>query len=573
MAPSSASTISGAFTDSSNGPTSVAPSPLLMAQLARLRRHHTAVATLTGLALAAVVGIELLALALFLDWWLELPWLARLVSLGAQVGILGFILVRYVARPIWQQPSDDELALLVERHRPEFRSRLISAVQFARPGAIPPGASTTLAAAVVAEAERLATPLDFRHAISTQRLRQLGVLAILIPLLALGALWSGREVAVPLLQRALLSTVPVPRKTRVIVPEGNRTIGRGDAVRLEAFAEGVLPTGGRVEVRQPGRRPQVFPLERNRENPRHFGRTIENVQDSFRYQIFLHDGVSPVFEVRALPRPTVASLECAQEFPAYTGLKAMRRNLGDLNLLAGSVLKLRVTATKDLQAAALRLVGPNRELPLQVSDANRREVTGQFTVPTNGLTGFSVRMLDTEDMESRDAAVYRVEVLPDKPPVVRLTHPERKEELVTRYATLLLGLTAQDDFGLARLQLHYKISTVDGGAEKIIELDLEDQRPRQISRRFPWNLGEFRPLLAEGSVIEFWLEAHDINDTTGPGVGRSERQLARVVSQAEKTADLLNRASDALSGIGDVALDQERLNRSLGAIIREKAGM
>jgi hypothetical protein len=209
---------------------------------------------------------------------------------------------------------------------------------------------------------------------------------------------------------------------------------------------------------------------------------------------------------------------------------------------------------------------------MQLSATNHRALTGEFTVPTNGMNGFSIQMLDTENMESRDSAVYRVEILPDKVPSVRITYPDRKEELVTRYATMLIGLAAQDDFGIAKARLHYKIDSVDNGAEKTVELDLEGQKPTQLARRFPWKIGEFMPLLVEGSTIEYWLELEDINDTTGPGIGKTEHQLAKVVSQTEKTADLLNRASDALSGISDVALDQERLNRSLGAIIREKVG-
>jgi hypothetical protein len=46
-----------------------------------------------------------------------------------------------------------------------------------------------------------------------------------------------------------------------------------------------------------------------------------------------------------------------------------------------------------------------------------------------------------------------------------------------------------------------------------------------------------------------------------------------VVSESEKRADLLNRAGDYLGSISDVAADQERLNKTLGATIRAKAGL
>ena len=80
------------------------------------------------------------------------------------------------------------------------------------------------------------------------------------------------------------------------------------------------------------------------------------------------------------------------------------------------------------------------------------------------------------------------------------------------------------------------------------------------------------PLLSEGSRLEYWVEAQDNNDATGPGIGSSEHQFAKVVSENEKRADLLNRAGDYLGSINDLASDQEKLNQKLGAIIREKMG-
>ena len=47
---------------------SPAPSTLLQQRIVDLRRRHTSVALLTGLAMALVVSLELLALGMFLDW-------------------------------------------------------------------------------------------------------------------------------------------------------------------------------------------------------------------------------------------------------------------------------------------------------------------------------------------------------------------------------------------------------------------------------------------------------------------------------------------------------------------------
>ncbi len=569
-------------------PFAVQPSALLLGKLAALRRRHVAVAVLTGLAMIVAVSIELGALAMFFDWWLNLPYGLRLLSLIVQLAVFTFILLKMVVHPLLSRPDDDDLALMVERARPEFRGRLIAATQLTRSPDVA-GTSAAMVDALVEETEAHAQPVDFPKIVPLDRLRRFGMLALMVFVMGLGGFIYGRAVTVDLLKRVFLSNIPVPRKTRVVVIDGDKIIGRGDSVRLEAFAQGIIPGTGQVEIRYPSRRTQSYPLEQNRDNKIHFGRTIENVQESFTYTIYLNDGHSDTFTITTVPRPTVATMECEQVFPAYTGLPPAKRPVGDLALLAGSTLKLNLTATKDLQRAAIRLSGVDAEIPLQLDPAQPRKLAGEFVVPPKGLNGFSIFMLDTGNMESRDSAVYRIDVVPDKAPAVKITYPERKEELITRHATMIVGIDALDDFAIAKLRLRYKIASdpaqlastnppaasqfvgaVSRYIEDAIELDLEDANPQRVRRRLEWKIAEFRPTLSEGTAIEYWIEAEDNNNATGPGIASSEHQLAKVVSEAEKRADLLNRAGDTLGSITDVTTDQEKLNRNLGTIIREK---
>ena len=57
-----------------------------------------------------------------------------------------------------------------------------------------------------------------------------------------------------------------------------------------------------------------------------------------------------------------------------------------------------------------------------------------------------------------------------------------------------------------------------------------------------------------------------------PGVGESEHLVAKVVSRAEKRAELLGSASDAIGTVGESTADQERLNEELGETIRKESG-
>jgi hypothetical protein len=566
------------------------PSRFLAGKLAALRRREVAVGALTGTAMIVIVLVETMALVLFLDWWLELPWGVRLVLLLAQLAGFAWFGYRFIATPILHSPGEDELALMVEKARPIFRTRLIASIQLTRPDAIPSAASRALVDALVEDTESIAAPMDFNVIVPTDKLQKLAAVALVVAALGLSGFIAGGSTSTDLLKRALLFRAPVPRKTRIEVIDGDKVVGRGDSVRLEARVAGIIPANGKVQVEYSGHRSQDFTLEQDRANRRRFGRTIDNVQEGFTYTFYLNDGQSLRHEVRTIPRPAMLNLECNQTYPAYTRHKPERRTLGDLSLLAGSQISLKGSATKPLQAAALKFVGAPVNFPLPIMSGfppllmirktpmeiipltlgGQTEISGGFMVPSKGLAGFSVLLLDTEGMESRDSAVYRVDTIPDKAPTVRITFPERKEELITSHATMLVAFEAVDDFELVKMRLRYKVDTLDQGAEKTIELDLEEHNPQRIKRRYEWKIGALSPPLSEASKIEYWVEGEDNNDVTGPGIGASEHQFARVVSESEKRADLLNRAGDYLGSIGEVASDQQKLNEKLGTIIREK---
>jgi hypothetical protein len=190
-------------------------------------------------------------------------------------------------------------------------------------------------------------------------------------------------------------------------------------------------------------------------------------------------------------------------------------------------------------------------------------------------SGFSIHLRDTNGLASKDPAVYRVDLVPDKEPTVRVTYPERKEELVTRIATLEIGFDAADDYGITALALKYKI---DEGAEQSVALDIakpDDPQPKRLHNRYAWKIAKLTPRSTtqptlEGSTIEYWLEATDNNDVSGPGKGTSEHFSARVVSEAEKKAEILARIGASIQDVQRGVEDEEDLRKKLGDLIQER---
>lgn len=535
-------------------------------RVALLRGRMVRLALAEGALWVVLAAALPLALLMGVDAQVDLPRNVRAAAWFVIGAIVLVVLARQVLHPLRRIPSSDALALRVERRAPILRSRLISALQLGRERLDHPVAEGFVRRLVVEARDateavdpRLVAPADSLRRQSRRVFPALGVLALLF-----AVTWPTSGI---LLRRAFLEEIPVPRRTRLVEVTGPRTIGRGDDVSLAAVVEGVVPASGTVWIRHASGRVQRLPVDADPARRGRFERVVANVPTGFRYRLKVNDAESEEFEVRVLPRPVATNLVVLQELPAYTGLAPRQLEPTQLSLLEGSRIVLRGRADQPLKAATVRLGGLEEVLPARLNAADPAAFEASIDVLDPRLNSLSVDLVDLQGIPSRDPAVYPIEVVPDRPPQVRVTAPVRREELSTPRGTVLVAFEATDDLGLAGLRLRYEQPGTNAAPAGMIELDLEDGVGSEVRRRFEWSLGSLTPEVAQGQFLEFWVEALDRRDKPGPGVGRSEKYLVRVVSEAEKRADLLARASDAIGKLGDVAQGQERLNDSLGRII------
>ena len=555
-------------------------SQLLHAKIATVRSKQTTLEAVRGLCAMAAAAVLLLAATMLLDWFVELPFWARAALLAMDVTVLAFLFLRYVVHPFVFGPDDEEIALLVEHHRPEFRTRLIASIQLARPHAVPAGASVGLVRAMIAQTEQLAEPMNFAEAVRADATLKKAALASLIVVLCTAAYAYTRDTSADLLKRAFLADVPVPRNTRVADVSKELTVAIGDPVTLEATAHGEIPSSGTVRLSYESGRKAQFSVEPLADDKSRFARTIENVQESFQYRIHVNDGQGQWWKVNALPRPIVLAAEFVQNHPPYTKLPPVRRSPGDLSLLAGSTLGIKVRASKKVATGHLRLVGLDRNVDLALDPSDASVLTGTLDVPPRGLLGLSVHLRDEHGITSRGETIYAIEVVQDAPPRVLITWPDRKEELATQQAKALIAFEAADDYGVDKVRLKYVVEAQDP-AERTVELDLAAERQkakaqggaevlRNLRLRHEFDLSTIRPQVVQGSIVEYWLEVLDANGVSGPGKVASDRYKLKIVSETEKREDLMNRLNDQLGSVDVLTQDQEKLEQRLGALVLEK---
>jgi hypothetical protein len=257
--------------------------------------------------------------------------------------------------------------------------------------------------------------------------------------------------------------------------------------------------------------------------------------------------------------------------------------VGNLALLAGSKLKVHAVSNGKLTKAALKLVGIGKTVPLIVGGPNGDDLTGEIDIPPTGLTGFSIEITNQAGITSGDETQYPIDIIPDQPPTIQLTFPEELEVLCTLKAKPTIAFLADDDYGLAKIYLCYRIvqdqdgetdttSATPASASPPIkkEMDLGTNLPLEMKRQYVFDLSALKPPVTEGTTIEYWMEAEDANNVTGPGKAESEHHTIKVVSEMEKKEEVMRRFSEALGATDDARDSQEKSNAHLGAVIQGK---
>lgn len=605
-------------------------SQLLLGKLESVRRKGLTVALALALGRAATAATLALSLEMFIDYWFELPYPVRAVLFAAGLTAIAWWLWNHALRLILSPWANEEVALWVERAEPSLAQRVISVVQLAAGAGV--ATSSALLAALVAETEALVAPKDLRSAVDARpaiRWSATGSAALLVLLTTLTLLGpDGRSL---LLRAAAIPGIEVPRKTRVdlITPPGPLiTIARGDDLTITARARGVIPPAGQLELRWPDGTTKSFEMSPNPSDatsrpaaPNEYAVAIQAINSPFTFRVHLNDGYSPTVSVEVADRPSAKSIDAYVTPPPYAapptpaGQPARTKKLlGDLVMLQGSQLDLSIEPSPGVENTSGNQVqvfsGTTLLSSIPLTWQGPRLVTPATGITaTKDATGIAILLVNSAGITTKDPTLYRLEVIPDRPPTIRVTSPTRKEDLITRMATIRIGFEAADDIGLAALRIRYAIrrlapgevgmgGLVGGAVEgklvdgppgtateenklsdkdtKTIDLDIPPEAngpprpPKSFKGYYLWKPGQKDPL-AEGTIIEWWVEAQDANNITGPGRSTSDHFLARIGTEAQVRDALMTRVSASFGTLEDTRQNQQDLAGELGKLIREKA--
>lgn len=534
------------------------------------------------LALAGVLAV-LVSLVIVDNWLWQSGPAGRVVLAAVLWGGLALALLGLVVKRLLEDRRDDFFAALVEQKHPELHDQLINALQLGRGDQR--GMSPELIGAIIHDADKATVDMDMKDSVDHRP-------ALRAALWALGAilLLGGYAAAMPSrfgngLARVLLPLGDIPPYTLTQIVEssiqpGDTSISEGVPIAFEVRVQGVIPTRVKLQRRSTkGSLPESV-MEADVQQPDLFRFEIKQAAESFDYHIVAGDARSPSFHVEVIKAPRIESLTLTYQRPAYTESKErqVQSPSGKIADLAGTRVQFELKTSKAIQEGFLK-TDAGEEIKLTVGDDDKT-LTTSFVLwsararPTPEIQGrllpapttYQIHLRDTVGYLSKDPLWRSIELVQDQAPAVTILSAADRQN-VKLDQVLPLAVEASDDYGLARVRLLCKLNNEETVYE-FASFDHAGQLQQRTSDKFSWDLGRTRLTIAGkdrplkvGDHVEYWAEALDRNNITGPGRGESRRFSVSIVNPAEVVANLEVNAKDFARILRDL-LKRQRTNRT-----------
>jgi len=500
-------------------------------------------------------GLLLTAFVVFngLEYFLYLPTAVRAGLLFGFLGLAAYSFARWIWTPLAALTnlrrllSDEQAARRVGELFPEVQDRLLNALQLqgqARDNAL-------IAASLEQRAAQLGT-ISFAQGIDIkQQSRPLWKYAAIpaVVLLALLALYPSFLVQGTERIWHYRRAYSPPAPFEFVIQNPKLTAFRGENFTLDvAVAGSALPAEVSIALDEGDRKLTKVAGRGDR-----FRYSFEQLQSSVTFQLKGAGFASREYELTVLERPNLRDFKVQVSYPAYTGKAAeIIENGGNLTVPEGSTVRweFATTATDEL---ALVFENPNETLVATGAE-------GAFTASKRVLTSqpYTLRLKNPVSLNP-DPIAYQLMAVPDQVPTLSL---EAFPDTVTqRY--LALGGTVADDYGLTRLELHYRVlpGGKPRGAGNYAVRPLRLPGGNAGTYAYTWNLNPLN--LRPGDRLEYYVEAWDNDGVHGPKPARTRPAEFRLPGRRELRQELNAQAQSVASQMSQAAKQSEKLEREL----------
>ena len=301
-----------------------------------------------------------------------------------------------------------------------------------------------------------------------------------------------------------------------------------------------------------------------------YSATLENVTRPLQYYISVKEVTSEQYQITISNEPIVTQFQYRLNYPTYTQLQpqTLPVNVGNIQVLFGTEVVFTGESNKPLQKAHIAF-DASGDVPLEItqlpvggnSDSRQEAPSTQEIIQGSFVArqseNYRIYITDVDGFTNRDPVNRTITVLEDAVPEVTIVAPAR--DTVLDDAMLIeLKVEATDDYGIQELQLVYRVESE--GAEAVnVPLkrwEVEDTlSQRSVFVAYTWDVDRIG--MFPGETLAYYVQALDIDDVSGPNIGKSHTYTLRFPSLSE--------LYDA------VATEQETEQRGLEELVDDQA--
>ncbi len=469
-----------------------------------------------------LLGVGLLGL-LYILYWTPGPagtWAFSFVTVAA----VGYVFLKFIHARRRRGLTNLAMSAWIERSIPSLQDRLITAVELsegvrlASGGSLPELFDPTFVAAFFRETEAVIQRTFLSRVLLRKRLLALlGVLLLVLLLFRNShyfSIYTARD-----LRRIYLDTHLALLRGQgavFVVEPGDVMIPRGEDLDVKAYS--VRPGRRRdleIFYRAEGQSWESAAMERTESEDYRF--QFQKLSQPLEYFVTDAQADSQVFRIQLADRPELSSLRVQLMHPAYTGLGTVigKEGQGEIRALAGTRAKIVVQFRQSMEKVELiRGTGEAEAAERQISRFNMTESagswTGEFVVEKPGW--YRISATNPEGYATGKELTYPILLLEDEKPGVRITHPtgpidflrtdDFPELRAGKYPKVPIRYDAVDDFGIARVELHYSQL---GGVTAHRVLAEYGYGEKAISGSYQWDIEQFWG----GGSVSYYVRAYD----------------------------------------------------------------
>ncbi|HSI89564.1 MAG TPA: DUF4175 family protein [Adhaeribacter sp.] len=249
---------------------------------------------------------------------------------------------------------------------------------------------------------------------------------------------------------------------------------------------------------------------------------FKNLQKPVDFQLAGSGFFSEEYALELLERPNLKNFNIVINYPAYLkkGVETVE-NTGNLTVPEGSTLQWNFM-TDATEKITLAFQNPDQTINAEPAD-NRFQVSRKImqSQPYQVL-------LQNQHGRNKEDISYQLNTIPDRAPEISLENFND----TTFFQFLLVGGSVSDDYGLTRLNLHYRVSNPrnPGTTFKAMALPLDRSQLSQTYYR-KWDVRHLN--LQPGDQLEYFVQVWDNDGIRGSKSAKTRTQTFKLPSRED----------------------------------------